>query len=388
MIETGVPKLDERLGSGIPKGKTLLYYVQPGVEGAVFGMQTLYHNLKLGKKVVYVTSTSDPRTIREYLKEFDWDIEEFKDDFAIVDAYSGMIGLESQEKYFVKDPDSIDNIDEVLTEAIEDISGGIVIFGSLSTVIDTIGVENAFEYIKNWNKQIMLQDDVGIYVFTAWPYPGEILRKIEEELFDATIKVSGISERVVYGQYYAVSRAEWMDDVEEKAVMFRVYRPGGIKAFIPKVLVTGPFNSGKSTFVHALATRAVSVERRATTVALDYGHIEHKGFAVDIFGTPGQERFTPVIKQLRGQAMGIFLIVNSTKPEEFPRAKEMLEETRTTGLPYVIIANKQDMEGALSPDEIRKRMDIIDKVPVIPTVATEKKGVFKAFEILVDIITR
>jgi hypothetical protein len=137
-----------------------------------------------------------------------------------------------------------------------------------------------------------------------------------------------------------------------------------------------------------LATRAVSVERRATTVSLDYGHIDHKGFAVDIFGTPGQERFTPVIKQLRGQAMGIFLIVNSTKPEEFPRAKEMLEETRTTGLPYVIIANKQDMEGALSPDEIRKRMDIIDKVPVIPTVATEKKGVFKAFEILVDIITR
>lgn len=387
MVESGIPKLDELLGGGIPKGKTLLYYVQPGIESDVFGMQTLYHNLKLGKKAVYVTSAIDPRTIREYFKEFEWDIEEFKDNFAIVDAYSAMIGMESREKYFVKDPGSIDNIDDVLSKAIEDISGGILTFGSLSTIIDTVGEENALEYIENWNKQIMLHDDIGIYDFTVWPYPDETLRKIKEELFNATIQVSGVTERIVYGQYYTVLRADWTD-VKEKAIMFRVYRPGGIKAFIPKVLVTGPYSSGKSTFVHALATKAVSVDRLATTVALDYGHIDHKGFAVDIFGTPGQERFGPVLKQLRGQAMGIFLLVDSTKPEEFPRAKEMLDETRTIGLPYVIIANKQDVKGALSPEAIREKMNITEKVPVIPTVSTEKKGVFKAFEILVDMITR
>lgn len=387
MVESGIPKLDELLGGGIPKGKTLLYYVQPGIESDVFGMQTLYHNLKLGKKAVYVTSAAGPTTIREYFKEFEWDIEEFKDNFAIVDAYSAMIGAESREKYFVKDPGSIDNIDDVLTQAIEDISGGILTFGSLSTIIDTVGEEDALEYIENWNKQIMLYDDIGIYDFTAWPYPEETLGKIKGELFNATIEVSGMAERIVYGQYYTVLRADWTD-VKGKPVMFRVYRPGGIKAFIPKVLVTGPYNSGKSTFVHALATKAVSVDRLTTTVALDYGHVDHNGFAVDIFGTPGQERFGPVIKQLRGQAMGIFLLVDSTKPEDFARAKEMLDETRTTGLPYVIVANKQDMEGALSPEEIRKRMNITEKVPVIPTVATEKKGVFKAFEILVDTITR
>lgn len=388
MIESGIPKLDELLGGGIPKGKTLLYYVQAGIESDVFGMQTLYHNLKNGKKAVYVTSATDPRTIREYFKEFDWDIEEFKDNFAIVDAYSAMIGMESREKYFVKDPGNIDNIDEVLTQAIKDISGGIVTFGSLSTIIDTTGEEDALEYIENWNKQIMLYDDIGIYDFTAWPYPDETLRRIKEELFNATVQVSGITERIVYGQYYTVLRADWTDGVEEKAVMFRAYRPGGIKAFIPKVLVTGPFSSGKSTFVHSLATKAVSVDRLATTVALDYGHIDHKGFAVDIFGTPGQERFAPVLKQLRGQAMGIFLLVDSTKPEEFDRAKEMLDETRTTGLPYVIVANKQDMQGALSTEEIRERMNVPEKVPIIPTVATEKKGVFKAFEILVDMVTK
>ena len=36
MVETGIPKLDEFLGGGIPKGKSLVYYSQPGVEGEIF----------------------------------------------------------------------------------------------------------------------------------------------------------------------------------------------------------------------------------------------------------------------------------------------------------------------------------------------------------------
>ena len=41
MLETGIPRLDEYLSGGIPEGKTLIYLNHPGVEGDVFGMQTL-----------------------------------------------------------------------------------------------------------------------------------------------------------------------------------------------------------------------------------------------------------------------------------------------------------------------------------------------------------
>jgi len=200
------------------------------------------------------------------------------------------------------------------------------------------------------------------------------------------IKVGGISKRVVYGQYYGVLRADWTK-TNEKAILFKLVRPGGIKAFIPKVLVTGPFNAGKSTFVHALSTRSVSVDRLGTTVALDHGYVEHKGFSADIFGTPGQKRFDPIIKLLGGEALGIFLVVDSTRPEDFPRAVTMLEMTSRFGLPYVVVANKQDLEGALSLEEIRKMLNIHEDVPVVPASAVQKKGVLEAFEALVDMVT-
>lgn len=388
MIETGIPKLDEYLGGGIPKGKTLLYYTQPGIEGTIFAMQTLFHNLEKGHKGVFITSTVHPGALREFFKEFGWDIERFADNFAIVDACSASIGMESNERYVVENPDAIKNIDKAVTEAIEDFSGAPIVFGSLSKIVDICKEEDeALEYIEKWNKYIMLYDNIGIYNFTAWWYPEEVLRKIKEELFNGIIKVGGIAERVVFGQYYGVLKAGWIKP-KRSTILFRIIRPGGVKVFIPKVLVTGPYNAGKSSFVQALSTTSVSVDRAGTTIALDHGHVVYKGFSADIFGTPGQERFDPILKLLGGKSMGVFLIVDSTKPEEFGRARDMLEITKTYGLPFVIVANKQDLEGALSPEEIRKATKVGGDVPIIPCVAIKKKGVFDALEALLNIVTK
>ena len=259
-------------------------------------------------------------------------------------------------------------------------------FGSLSTIMDICGEEKTLEYIEQWNRQVLLNDIVGIYNFTSWPYPDEILTKIKEELFNAVIQVGGIGERVIFGQYYGVIKTDWSES-KGKVVLFRLVKPGGVKAFIPKLLVTGPFNAGKSTFVHNLSTRSVSVDRLGTTVALDHGHVDHKGFSVDIFGTPGQERFDPIIKLLGKEAMGLFLVLDSTVPQDFPRAKKMLELTKGYGLPFIVVANKQDQENALSIEEIRKKMNIGKDVIIMPTVAKEKKGILEAFEMMIDMVT-
>ena len=165
--------------------------------------------------------------------------------------------------------------------------------------------------------------------------------------------------------------------------MFKIVKPGGIKAFIPKVLVTGPFNAGKSTFVRALSTRSVSVDRMGTTIALDHGHIEYGDVTADIFGTPGQARFDPILKFIANEAMGVFLVVDSTKPGSFPRAKSMLEKTRAKGLPLIVVANKQDIQNALSIEEIRREMKLPESIEIVPTDAVHKRGVFEAFEALI-----
>ena len=92
----------------------------------------------------------------------------------------------------------------------------------------------------------------------------------------------------------------------------------------------------------------------------------------------------PIIKLLSGDALGVLLIVDSTKPETFTRAKDIISITKSKGLPYVVVANKQDLPDALNPTQIRDKMKLPDEVKIIPVVATQKKDVFKALDALFE----
>jgi len=386
MAETGIPKLDDFLGGGIPKGKSLVYYSQPGVEGEIFGLQTAYGTLKKGDTCVFVASSTMPDIIKDQFKEFGWDMNSFKDKLFFVDSYNPLIGAHSDEKYIVSNPDNIEYFNKTITDIIKELPPSTIVFGSLSTIMDICGEKETIEAVRNWNKLAMLYNHVLVYNFTAWPYSDKTLDLIKGNLFNSVITIGGIAERVIFGQYFGILKSDWAE-IPRKSMLFRVLRPGGIRIFIPKILVTGPFDAGKSTFVHALSTRAISVDRLGTTIAMDHGHVDYKGFSADIFGTPGQERFDPIIKLLSGESMGVFLVVDSTNPSDFVRAKHMLDITKSYGLPYVIIANKQDLPGALKPEEIREQFHLPVDVPVVAVVAKDKKGVYEAFEVLIDRIT-
>lgn len=367
-------------------GKTLVYYAYPGVEGTVFGMQNLCHALSDGLCGVYIASSTEPQRIRDQFSEFGWDSEEYGDRLTIIDAFSGLIGADSHERYVVADPEDIRGLTQCVKNAMEDLrEPGVLVFESLSTVMDLCGESETLEALMEWNQYAMLYDHAIIYNFTAWPYSDDTLLSIKEDVCDSTVSVGGIIGDVIFGQYFGVLKANWTDAVR-KYILFKVLKPGGVRAYIPKILVTGPFDAGKSTFVHALSTRAISVDRLGTTIALDHGHVDHKGFAADIFGTPGQERFDPIIKLLSGEAMGVFLVLDSTRAEDFARGRQMLEITRSFGLPVVIIANKQDCDGALTSEDIRGKLNMPENVLILPAVATTGEGVFEAFETLIDMV--
>jgi len=384
MIPSGIPRLDSFLGGGIPKGKTIMYLIQPEVEGEIFGMQTLYKNLEEGRKGVFITTKSDPQIIKENFEKYGWDISKYGDKLIFVDAYSSLIGSESDAQYLIKNPNDINSYDCIIKEIVEE-SEAIVTFGSLSSIIDLCG-DDAIKHVEEWNKMFNANNAIGVYNFTNWPYSEEVKTKLNE-IMNAVIRVGGIGERVILGQYYGILKADWLEKAKGN-LMFKIAEPGGVKAFIPKILVTGPFNAGKSTFVRSLSTRSVSVDRMGTTVALDKGHIEYEDITADIFGTPGQERFDPILKFIANEAMGVFLIIDSTKPESFPRAKSMLEKTRAKGLPLIVVANKQDIKNALSIEEIREKMKLPESIEIVPTDSVKKKGIFEAFEILIKKIER
>ncbi len=392
MINTGIPTLDEQLKGGLPIGKTLLYYIAPGVNGDVFTLQAIYSDLVENGVCYYVTSNCSPDVVRASFREYGWDLTPHAARFAIVDGYSGQVGIPSQETFVIDDPENIASVDRAITAIIEILSpGDVIVFSSLSAIIDSCQSERTpvqaiLDYARKWNKMAMLNGGVVIYSFTDRGYDRQLTEQIKNGLCNATILVGGAGGKHIYGDYFKLHTCDWAKP-PEWPTPYKVIKPGGVRVYIPKILVTGPKGSGKSTFVQTASLlssgKAVSVDRAGTTVALDYANITLHGFTIDIFGTPGQARFNPILKTLAKDAMGVVLVVDSTDRKSFDRAVEILKIAIGKTTPYVVAANKQDLPEALDPETIRKKLEISPVVPVLGTCALDPASVMGALEDIV-----
>ncbi|MDP2233012.1 MAG: ATP/GTP-binding protein, partial [Actinomycetota bacterium] len=103
-----------------------------------------------------------------------------------------------------------------------------------------------------------------------------------------------------------------------------------------KVVVTGPFNAGKTTFIKAVSEITVlSTERQVsdasgegggeTTVAMDFGRITvSDNVVLYLFGTPGQERFSFMWETLSEGMLGFVLLVDAQAPDTIEDARSMI----------------------------------------------------------------
>ena len=64
----------------------------------------------------------------------------------------------------------------------------------------------------------------------------------------------------------------------------------------------------------------------------------------------------------------------------------MINKTQSEAIPKIIVANKQDLPGALSPEKIRDIMKIDDTIPIVPTIVIEDNGVETALETLLKLL--
>ncbi|MEM2925435.1 MAG: ATPase domain-containing protein [Halobacteria archaeon] len=389
--KTYIPVLDDLLNGGTPSGASLIFCSMPGIISDVFGLQLLAERSINDKEVGFIyTNTRTPSEIAQEFDRYGWSIQTLLDigQIFFVDSVSPTIGIKGQGKYNV---DALDQTQEIVGEAIKDAANGTGIIDNLATLIDSLGEEKTIMFIEYWNSLAKANSVNLVYLFTNWGYSNEILNKIMASV-NCVIHLRAIEEKIIYRQVFTVIKSDWADRSGSK-IFYEVVCPGGIKVFIPKILVTGPYNAGKTSFVHALSTVAVSVDRQAfelfpTTVGLDIGHIDYKGFSADIFGTPGQERFDLLLELLAREALGAFIVIDSTKPETFARAKDMIKICKIEMIPRVVVANKQDLENALSSEEIRRAMNLPDDVPIVLASSKNREGIFEAMETLLKLIYR
>ena len=155
-----------------------------------------------------------------------------------------------------------------------------------------------------------------------------------------------------------------------------------------KMVVTGPFNSGKTAFIQSVSEiDVVATERKittederikeTTTVAMDFGRITvDNDLVLYLFGTPGQKRFDFMWEILSEGMLGFVVLVDSVRPETFREARRILDIFHTyAASPYVVAANKQDLADAWSPEDLRIALRVRPDVKLLPCVATDRESV-------------
>lgn len=168
-----------------------------------------------------------------------------------------------------------------------------------------------------------------------------------------------------------------------------------------KMVVTGPFNAGKTEFIQTVSEidvvateRKISSEaeriKEATTVAMDFGRITvDDELVLYLFGTPGQKRFDFMWEILSEGMLGFIVMVDSTRPETFREARSILETFRAYApTPYVVAANKQDLDDAWDIDDMRIALRLDPQINLLPCVSVDKDSVKEVLlQLLTNILT-
>ena len=383
MIRTGITGIDEMLGSGIPRGSRVLFSLEPGVDARLFMYSTLTNSLSQGLRCMIVNPLATEEVFRNDLLEAKGvDIDSFGDYAVILDSRE----RERINKAFSRREDRRKEWDSLLKTVCERQKTDII-FVYFDLLYEDLGLEAGVDLFK-----ISCCEGESTVVMENLNLEGQQLvsRFSEDFAFDLIITLKSGYTTMPFFNFFTLEYTSW-SRMPTRSIPY-LLSEGAIRLYIPKIVVTGPASSGKSTFVSNASDRGVSVDRgdqgEQTTVAMDLGWLHLKGFEITIYGTPGMPRFDPIIPQLVLHAMGIVLVVDITRPDTFARAKELMELAHAERLPLVVAANKVDLPHSLTEGEVRARLDLREDTPVYFISALRRAEVRHVIESMVDQITR
>ncbi|KAL3317005.1 Arf GTPase arl1 [Cichlidogyrus casuarinus] len=159
-----------------------------------------------------------------------------------------------------------------------------------------------------------------------------------------------------------------------------------------RILILGLDNAGKTTILYRLATD--NVVTTTPTIGFNVEAVTIKNLKFQVWDLGGQQCIRPYWRCYYAHTDAIIYVVDSSDQERMGltknELKEMLSEEELKNTVLLVLANKQDIPGALKEAEVVAKLGLTDirnrTYHIFPTRANDVKhnGLMQAMDWLAD----
>ncbi|XP_040293237.1 ADP-ribosylation factor 1-like [Bufo bufo] len=160
-----------------------------------------------------------------------------------------------------------------------------------------------------------------------------------------------------------------------------------------RILMLGLDAAGKTTILYKL-----KLHETVTTIPTIGFNVETvepmRNVTFTVWDVGGQDRIRALWKHYYQNTDGLIFVVDSADPERYLEANSeltaILENDEMRGVPFVVMANKQDLPGARRPGELSEELGL-RKIKghqwhVQGCCATTGDGLIEGLEVLTDLV--
>ena len=159
-----------------------------------------------------------------------------------------------------------------------------------------------------------------------------------------------------------------------------------------RLLILGLDNAGKTTVLYQMQFGEAKVT--FPTLGFNVETVQYENITFQMWDLGGQSEIRPYWKCYYPKTNAVVFVIDSSDKERIDIAKQelflLLQEDELNGVPIAILANKQDIDGALSDIEISDLMGLSDiknrQWAIFKTIAKTGKGLDDAFKWLTGIL--